>query len=288
MARGIIREARRPEGWSPPGPSPRGDQGAPSLLPDEDEDLCLLSGDWRVFQKLRGNRWSLDDLVTAWIATRDLDLDAPLRTLDLGCGIGSVLLMVAWRLPRATCLGVEAQDVSMSLARRSIRYNGVEDRVRVRHGDFRDPAALPEEGAFDLVTGTPPYFPPGTGIESDKVQCAPARFEHRGGVEAYATAAARALAPTGTFAMVAGGLEIDRAMAAVTGAGLSLRAVWRVLPKADRAPRVGVVVGAKVHGATEERTLVVRDASDQWTDAFRVVRTEMGLPPDPPRRPRAT
>jgi len=286
MARGIIREARRPAGWTPPGPPPRGDQGDPSLLPEEDEDLCLLSGDWRVFQKLRGNRWSLDDLVTAWIATRALDPALPLRTLDLGCGIGSVLLMVAWRLPRATCLGVEAQDVSMSMARRSIRYNGVEDRVTVRHGDFRDEAVLTEVDAFDLVTATPPYFPPGSGIESDKVQCAPARFEHRGGVEAYALAAARALAPMGTFAMVAGGLEIDRAMAAVTGAGLSLRAVWRVLPKAGRAPRVAVVVGAKVHGPTEDHALVVRDRDDQWTDAFRVVRAEMGLPPDPPRRPR--
>lgn len=284
MAHGIIRAARRPEGWTPPGPPPLGDQGDPSLLPAEDEDLCLLSGDWRIFQKLRGNRWSLDDLVTAWIATRGIDPDAPLRTLDLGCGIGSVLLMVAWRLPRATCLGVEAQEVSMSLARRSIRYDGAAERVTVRHGDFRDEAVLTEVGAFDLVTGTPPYFPPGTGIESEKVQCAPARFEHRGGVEAYASAAARALAPNGTFAMVAGGLEIDRAMAAVTDAGLSLRAVWRVLPKADRAPRVAVVVGAKSPGPTEDHTLVVRDADDQWTDAFRLVRCEMGLPPDPPRR----
>jgi tRNA1(Val) A37 N6-methylase TrmN6 len=40
--------------------------------------------------------------------------------LDLGCGIGSVLLMLAWRFPDAAVVGVEAQALSLDLARRSI------------------------------------------------------------------------------------------------------------------------------------------------------------------------
>lgn len=284
MPGGIIRTPRRPEGWLPPGPAPVGDGGAPSLLPDPDEDLCLLSGDWRIFQKLRGNRWSLDDLVTAWVATRGLDPDAPRATLDMGCGIGSVLLMVAWRLPAATCLGVEAQSVSISLAHRSIRYNGASGRVSVREGDLRDPSSFSDRAPFDLVTGTPPYFPRGTGPESARVQTGPCRFEHRGGVEAYATSAAAALSDTGRFAMVVGGLEIERSLAGVREAGLSPRELWRVLPKADRAPRVAVIVSTRAGGDTETVDLVVRDAHDQWTDDFRAVRRDMGLPPDPPRR----
>lgn len=284
MAKGIVRAPRRPEGWIPPGPAPRGDQGDPTLLPDADEDLCLLSGDWRVFQKQRGNRWSLDDLVTAWVATRGVDPERSLRTLDLGCGIGSVLLMVAWRLTAAASLGVEAQDVSIALARRSIRYNGVESRVQVRQGDLRDAGAWSDRAPFDLVTGTPPYFPPGTGPESRKVQVAPCRFEHRGGVEDYARAAAEALGDGGRFVMVAGGLEIERAVGAIGAARLALREHWRVLPKADRAPRVVVLVATREGGPCVTTDLVVRDHQDQWTDAFRLVRSEMGLPPDPPRR----
>jgi tRNA1(Val) A37 N6-methylase TrmN6 len=284
MAEGIIRTPRRPEGWSPPGPAPLGDQGDPSLRPAEDEDLCLLSGDWRIFQKVRGNRWSLDDLVTAWVATQGLSPDEDLRAVDLGCGIGSVLQMVAWRLPRARCVGVEAQDVSIALARRSVRFNGAAPRVELRHGDLRDPATLDDLPPFALVTGTPPYFPPGTGLESARVQTGPCRFEHRGGVEAYAEAAARVLAPGGRFAMVVGGLEIDRALDAVTAASLHPRAVWRVLPKPGRAPRIAVLLSTHEPGPTDAVELVVRDEGDQWTDAFRAVRRDMGLPPDPPRR----
>jgi tRNA1Val (adenine37-N6)-methyltransferase len=222
--------------------------------------------------------------VTAWVATEGLDPDAPLTAVDLGCGIGSVLQMVAWRLPHARCVGVEAQDVSIALARRSVRYNGAAPRVELRHGDLRDPATLADLPPFALVTGTPPYFPPGTGLESSRVQTGPCRFEHRGGVEAYAEAASRALAGGGRFAMVVGGLEIDRALDAVRAASLHPRAVWRVLPKPGRAPRIAVLLCARDEGPSDEVSLVVRDERDQWTDAFRAVRRDMGLPPDPPRR----
>src|SRR3954466_4841951 len=99
--RGIIRPARRPAGWIAPGPAPAGAQGRADLEPADDEDLCLLTGDWRLFQKQVGHRLSLDDLGPAWVAPRRRDPARALRALDLGCGLGSVLLMVAWKLPHA-------------------------------------------------------------------------------------------------------------------------------------------------------------------------------------------
>ena len=44
--------------------------------------------------------------------------------LDMGCGIGSVLLMLAWAVPKASCLGIEAQEERKRLAEKSIKYNG--------------------------------------------------------------------------------------------------------------------------------------------------------------------
>src|SRR5450631_871636 len=109
---------RRPIGWLAPGPQPRGANGRPELDPDADEDLSYLSGDWRLFQKRQGHRWSLDDLVTAWIATRDIPVTFAENALDLGCGLGSVLLMVAWKLPIADVTGIEAQADRAALGRR--------------------------------------------------------------------------------------------------------------------------------------------------------------------------
>ena len=279
-----VRPPRRPEGWIAPGPAPAGARGRPELDPSPGENLSLLSGDWRVFQQKRGHRWSLDDLVTAYVAAGAI-ASPPARALDLGCGIGSVLLMIAWRFPEASLVGIEAQELSAGMARRSLAWNGADERAIVRLGDLRDPAMLPEGGVFDLVTGTPPYFPIGEGIESDKPQCAPARFEHRGGVEAYAEAAARALAPNGTFVVCTASAEVPRVRRGAEEAGLSVKGWLDVVPREGKAPLVSVFTLARGPAAFPElpSRLVVRDPKSAWTPEFAAVRRAMGMPDRPPR-----
>src|SRR4029450_4213972 len=148
VRRGTVRPGRRRRGWRAPGPPPAGPGDDPSLVPAAGEDLCLLSGDWRIFQAPGGHRWPPDALVTAWPAA---ELVRPARAADLGCGIGTVLMLLAWRFPAARFVGIEAEEEKAALARRSLRWNGCADRCEVRVGDLRD-AAL--DGRFDLVTGT--------------------------------------------------------------------------------------------------------------------------------------
>src|SRR5438045_5759764 len=142
-------------GWRRPGPVPPG-----GVEPEEGETLDYICGDFRIFQYANGHRYSTDDVLTAWYAT----LCAPrvARAADLGSGIGSVALIVAWRLPGARLFTVEAQAISSLLARKTMRYNGIDDRVTIYDGDLRDASILSADAPFDLVTGSPPYFPPGT------------------------------------------------------------------------------------------------------------------------------
>jgi len=273
---------RRPEGWTAPGPRPR----APSdLLPAEDEDLSFLTGDFRVFQKRRGHRWSLDDLVTAWVTRRELLGQPPREALDLGCGIGSVALMVAWSFPEARVTGIEAQAVSLDLARRSLVWNGVDHRITLHHGDLRDEAVLPDEARFDLVTGTPPYFLADAIVESDVVQRGPCRVEHRGGPEDYARAAARRLRAGGRFVMCASVLQRERVQAGAKAAGLDTLRCVEVLPREGKGSLVLVTVMTQGDGRWPDapETLTVRTAAQQWTEAFRAVRRDMGMPDAAPR-----
>ncbi len=288
---GIVRGARRPAGWTAPGPAPAGAQGRPELEPAVDEDLCYLCGDWRLFQKQRGHRWSLDDLVTAWIATEGCDPHAPHRALDLGCGLGSVLLMVAWRLPHADVTGIEAQADRAAMGRRSIAYDGVSARCRIVDGDLRDGLAGLSAGGdavprFDLITGTPPYFPRGTGTEPVGPHAAPCRFELRGGVEDYLLAARSVLAPGGRVTVCTSALERDRVVAGAAAAGLTIRAHWEIVPRAGKATLVDVDLLDAVDGGppTSRHALVVRDAAGAWTPEFRAVRAALGMPQAPPAR----
>jgi tRNA1Val (adenine37-N6)-methyltransferase len=280
--RGIVRPARRPAGWVAPGPQPAGAMGRAELEPAVDEDLCFLTGDWRIFQKLAGHRWSLDDLVTAWVATRRRS-DHPMRALDLGCGLGSVLMMVAWRLPSAELWGIEAQPDRAAMARRSIAYNGITERCRIIDGDLREVSA--SLGVrFELVTGTPPYFPRGTGTESAKPHATPCRFEVRGGVEDYLEAAQRVLAPGGELVVVTSVLERDRVELATRALGIHLQEHWEIIPRAGKHALVDVSVLTDRAVETSRHRLVVRDRTGTWTPEFQQVRTDMGLPATPPSR----
>lgn len=286
-APGIIRRARRPEGWHAPGPVPPGSHTIDNpegllLDPQTGEDLCYLTGEWRIFQRLQGHRWSLDDLMTAWCAARALPPACVHTTLDLGCGIGSVLMMVAWRFEQAHCIGIEAQAVSVALAKRSITYNGIIDRVRVKWGDLREEVMHLEPHSFDLVTGTPPYFSFDQGIISDKIQCGPCRFEFRGGVEDYCLASARVLAPHGRFVLVQDADQVARVEAAARAVGLKCLEQCVVIPREGRQPLCTVFTLVHRDEMSTQDALItsitVRDRMGQWTEEFRRVREEMGMP----------
>ncbi|TMB48485.1 MAG: methyltransferase domain-containing protein, partial [Deltaproteobacteria bacterium] len=201
---------------------------------------------------------------------------------DLGCGIGAVLMLLAWRLPRARAVGIEAEAVSVDLARRSLAWNGAADRSAVVHGDLRDPAVLPPGAAFDLVTGTPPYLRPGTATPSRRAQRGPAHLELRGGIEAYCLAAARWLAPGGRFVTCAATAQLRRVSEAATAAGLRVTRRLEVIPRAGKAALFSVHVmrrGPSASSPALDPPLMVRDAAGQRTPAFRALRERMGMPP---------
>lgn len=230
------------KGWTRPGPVPPG--GVELELGETLDGLC---GHWRIFQLAKGNRFSTDDLVTAWYGTTWCPRAT--RIADLGSGIGSVALLAAWRCPGATVHTVEAQAESLRLARKSIEYNGQADRVFPRLGDLRDPQLFADEGPFDLVLGTPPYWPESDRLPAAHAQSVPARLEVRGSIADYAAAAARLLAPGGTFACVFPNDQRGRALAALREAGLLC------LHRREFVFKDGEPYGLDVYAATRRQDL---------------------------------
>ncbi len=249
-----------------------------------EEELSLLTGDWCILQRKDGHRWSLDDLVTAWVARLVAERRhlAAGPFLDIGTGIGSVALMTAWSFPGAAVTGLEAQALSFAMSTRSATWNGCADRVTFRCGDLRDPTAL--TGTWPLVTGTPPYFDDPLQTRSTAPQKEPCRFETRGGVEDYLLAMRRLVSPDGAGVVCHASRQRARVQAAIHEAGMEAAHQLEVIPKDGRDALVDVFV--VVHRgqptgdlAVTPPTLVVRDRHDQWTAAFSSLRETMGLPP---------
>jgi hypothetical protein len=82
------------------------------------------------------------------------------RHLELGCGVGNVLLSLLVAYPRLTAVGVELDPVTLAETRRRAQLLGVADRVELRRMDAADPT---DQAAFDHVRWSQFFFPaPGT------------------------------------------------------------------------------------------------------------------------------
>jgi tRNA1(Val) A37 N6-methylase TrmN6 len=271
------------KGWAKPGPVPPG--AIERVAVPDGETLDAISGHFRIFQLRDGHRFSTDDVLTAWYGASWAP--SARRALDLGSGIGSVGMIAAWRLPGATFVTVEAQRESVALARRSAAYNGLDRRYDVREGDFRDEAVLQGEPPFDLVLGSPPYFPVGTGITGDHPQKVACRFELRGDIGDYARVAAANLAPGGFFACVFPEEQRVRAEQAAAEARLTIVRRRPVVFREGHPPPVtlfGMVRASDLPEAMRSRTwveppLVIRTAAGDVHPEYAAVKLSVGFPP---------
>jgi tRNA1(Val) A37 N6-methylase TrmN6 len=272
-------------GWARPGPIPPGARDLPEVLPGE--TLDFISGHFRIFQLRDGHRFSTDDVLAAWYGTTWCPSAGTI--LDLGSGIGSLALIAAWRLPGARLVTVEAQEVSVALARKSVAFNGLLDRVDVRRADFRDPAALGADERFDLVMASPPYFPMGSGIEGDHPQKVACRFELRGDIADYAAIAARHLAPGGVFACVfpQPDGQRERLLEAARAAGLAIVRHRPVVLREGAPALLGLYAMTRATDLPEpirgltwvEPGLVIRRADGTVHPEYQAIKLAFGFPP---------
>ncbi len=251
----------------------------------EGETLDAISGHFRIFQLRKGHRFSTDDVLTAWYGTSWVP--SACSVLDLGSGIGSVGMIAAWRLPGARFVTIEAQDQSVRLARKSAAYNGLTDRYDIRCADFRAPDALHADERFDLVLGSPPYFPLGTGIEGDHPQKVACRFELRGDIRDYARVAQERLADGGLFVCVFPEDQRERLEGAARDGSLAIVRRRPVVFREGEAPLVGLFALMRASDLPEgmrdrtwiEPPLVIRTAGGDVHPEYAVVKLSVGFPP---------
>lgn len=275
------------KGWAKPGPVPPGALGGGPQVEDG-ETLDAISGNFRLFQLANGHRFSTDDVLTAWYGTSWCP--CPRTVLDLGSGIGTVGMMAAWRLPGARFVTVEAQEESVRLARKSAQWNGLPERYDIRQGDFRERSVVRDDERFDLVLGSPPYFPPGSGVEGDHPQKIACRFEMRGSITDYCAVAARHLERGGMFACVfpvAPGEQHDRLRDAARGSGLVV-VRWRpVALREGERPLIGLFAMWRAEDLPEpmrartwtEPALVIRTRDGAVHPEYSAVKLSFGFPP---------
>jgi tRNA1(Val) A37 N6-methylase TrmN6 len=117
----------------------------------------LLGGRVKITQPANGYRVAVDAVLLA----AAVDAGPGQRVLDLGCGVGSAALCLAWRQPYVSVLGLDREPVFLACATANAAANGMAERVSFLAGDVLDPPPS-LRAAFDHVMLNPPYLKAGS------------------------------------------------------------------------------------------------------------------------------
>lgn len=113
----------------------------------------VLGYDLKIYQDSSYFSFTIDSVVLASFANIKLK---DKRVLDLGSGNGIVSLLLSLRfLKDIDC--VEIQKSLAHLAEESIKYNNLDDRIKVYNEDVKDYCKKNLE-TYDLILCNPPYF----------------------------------------------------------------------------------------------------------------------------------
>ncbi|WP_018663629.1 tRNA1(Val) (adenine(37)-N6)-methyltransferase [Heyndrickxia acidiproducens] len=123
------------------------------LLQDERLDY-LLAENLQIVQSPSVFAFSLDAVLLARFAYLPIQKG---NVLDLCTGNGVIPLLLSTRT-KAHITGVEIQERLYDMAVRSVGCNGLEQQIKLIHGDLKDMPEVLGHGKFDVVTCNPPYF----------------------------------------------------------------------------------------------------------------------------------
>lgn len=181
------------------------------------------------------------------------------RVLDLGTGTGIIPILLAAKTGAAHLTGLEIQVDSADMASRSVRMNGLEDRITIVTGDIKEAGSLFDAASFDVITCNPPYMTSRHGLVNPEDAKAIARHEILCTLEDVIAQTAKLLRPGGNFYMVHRPFRLAEIIVFLREYKLEPKRMQLVYPFADKEPNM-VLIEANRGGRprmTVEKPLIV-------------------------------
>ncbi len=181
------------------------------------------------------------------------------HVLDLGTGTGIIPILLTAKTEGEKFVGLEIQEESADMARRSIVHNSLEERVNIIHGDIKEAVSIVGPASFDVITTNPPYMIGQHGIANAEDSKAIARHEVLCTLDDILRESAKVLKSGGRFYMVHRPFRLAEILSKMVQVGIEPKRMRMVHPFIDKEPNMVLVEG--IRGAnsrmTIERPLIV-------------------------------
>jgi len=120
----------------------------------EVKNYLLGYKDMYIMQDTELFNFSLDSVLLPNFVTLNPSIN---RIMDIGCGNAPIPLILSTRT-KAKITGVEIQEKSYLLAKKSVSINNLENQIDIIHGDINVLYKDIESDTFDVITCNPPFF----------------------------------------------------------------------------------------------------------------------------------
>lgn len=215
-----------------------------NLLENEAIDDLQLKG-LHLIQKKSGFRFGVDAVLLADFA----NVKRKHKVIDICTGTGIIPFLLLGKYEPESIIGLEIQDDMVEMAERSVKLNGVEEKISFVNGDLKDKKLLSELGRFDVLTVNPPYKLNNAGIVNPDDKLAIARHEVLCNLEDVIAAAKKLLKDNGRMYMVHRPERLIDIFELMRKYNIEPKRVRLVHPNSKKAPNIVLVEGQRDGGA---------------------------------------
>lgn len=205
-------------------------------------------------------------LLSGFVHTKKGDI-----LLDMGTGTGIIPILLEAKTECTHLTGLEIQEESADMARRSVALNGLSEKITIVTGDIKEADNIFPSASFDCITCNPPYMIGNHGIANPDAPKAIARHEILCTLEDVIRQAAKLLRPGGHFFMVHRPFRLAEIMTIMSKYKLEPKRMRLVYPFADKEPNM-VLLEAVRDGRprmTVEKPLIVYEKPGEYTEEIK-------------------
>lgn len=167
------------------------------------------------------------------------------EVLDLGTGNGVIPLLLEAKTKGKHLTGLEIQEYSADMAKRSIILNDLQDKIEIRLGDIKEASNIFGPASFDVVTCNPPYMTVDHGIVNPDDSKAIARHEILCTLEDIVGQTSKLLKEKGRFYMVHRPFRLIEIIKTLTDHKIEPKRIRMVHPYIDKEPTMVLIEGIK-------------------------------------------
>ena len=224
----------------------------------------LLCDDLKIIQHEDSYRFAIDSvLLSNFVKAKSSD-----RIIDLGTGSGVIPLLLSAKTKAREIVGLEIVEEVYERAKRSVKINDLEQRIKIVHGDLKHATKNFGWESFSVVVSNPPYMRLQEGKISPNRHMAIARHEVAATLEDVVEASRALLKFGGKFYMVYRTVRITDVLFTLRDKGIEPKLLRFIHPREGQAPNLFLLMAQKggKPGVKMLSPLVIYNNSGDYTE----------------------